>query len=631
MVAGVLLLLIGIAIGRLTSPEESHDHETEEAASTADSGDEDSTTWTCSMHPQIQQSEPGDCPICGMDLIPLDEDEGGDQGARTMSMSESSRALAEIQTTQVRREFAEANIRLVGKLDYDETREKTLAARFPARIEQLYVNYTGVRVERGEHLAEVYSPELLTAQRELLTAHERDPDSIFTAAARGKLRLWDLLPEQIDEIIERGEARDRFVLRAPVSGVVVTKNVKEGDYLSTGESLFRIVDLSELWLTLDAYESDLSWLRYGQEVEFTVESHPGEQFSGQISFIEPEINRKTRTVPVRVTVPNPNEDLKPGMFARGIVKSRIAEDGHVYAPDMEGKWISPMHPQVVKDEAGNCDICGMPLVPAEELMFVSNDGDTRKPPLVVPTSAVLRTGKRSVAYVKVPDAERPTYEGREIVLGPKAGDSFIVKSGLEEGEEVVTNGAFKIDSALQIQAKPSMMSPEGGGAPGGHDHGEQQNTGEGHSGQEMEMDTLELDVAMARDILPDYLNLQEALADDDLETAKESLKALMELTGHSGPVAELIHKMVAEDDLVGVREPHFATLSNAMIQAIKTDPGEFSGELLLMHCPMALDNAGADWIQSEEPLRNPYFGEQMLKCGEIKSTLSSQEDMKTTD
>lgn len=558
------------------------------------------------MHPQVQQPAPGDCPICGMDLVPLVQGAGADDGPRTLTMSESSRALADIQTTEVRRDFPTAQIRLVGKLDYDETKEKSLTARFPARIERLFVNFTGVPVERGEHLAEVYSPELLTAQRELIAAHQRDPNSSITAAAREKLRLWDLLPEQIESILDSGEAKDRFELRAPIGGVVVMKKVNEGDYVKTGEPLFRIVDLSELWLYLDAYESDLFWLRYGQRVEFSVETYPGEIFTGRIAFIEPELNRKTRTVPIRVNVPNEDGRLKPGMFARGVVESKITEDGQIYAPDMAGKWVSPMHPEVVKDEAGPCDVCGMALVPAEDLGYVSNPNAVA--PLLVPSSAVLRTGKRAVIYVAIPDKDRPTYEGREIVLGPKAGDEFIVESGLNAAERVVTNGAFKIDSALQIQARPSMINPaRGGPMPTVADHSAHESPAE-----------------VPVELMGPYLELQAALAADDLEAAKASLASMMAITGHAGPLAELIHKLMAAESLDAMRRPHFETLSNRMIEAVQAKPEAFKTTLYRMHCPMVYPERGADWLQNNTNLRNPYFGATMLHCGEVKETLSSE-------
>ncbi|MGB0257881.1 MAG: efflux RND transporter periplasmic adaptor subunit [Coraliomargarita sp.] len=599
-------IVAGTLIGRFILPSSGnsasdHSHEAEAA--------ESPSTWTCSMHPQIQQPDAGDCPICGMDLIPLEDDAGADDGPRVMSMSESSRALADIQTVSVVQDYPEAEIRLTGKLGYDETREKSLTARFPARIDELYVNFTGIRVKQGEHLAKVYSPELLTAQRELLTAYRVDPDSSITRAAREKLRLWDLLPEQIESIIESGEAKDHFVLKAPVGGIVADKKIKEGDYVKTGEPLFRIVDLDVLWATLDAYESDLAWLRFGQEVSFTVQSFPGESFEGKIAFIEPEVDRKTRTTPVRVNVSNTDEKLKPGMFVRAVVASRLADDGKVYAPEFAGKWISPMHPEVIKDEPGDCDVCGMALVPAKELGYV-NDQE-KAAPLIVPASAVLRTGKRGVVYVEKPDAERPTYEGREITLGPRAGDFFIIKAGLDADERVVINGAFKIDSALQIQAKPSMMNP---------DNGESTNAHEAHQAK-----TFEIPTELATQLVQPYLALQASLAGDQFEAAKAALKSIMEVSGHHGDLPDLIHKMLAADSLDDIRRPHFEMLSNVLIESIQSKPSAFPQELLVMHCPMVYDDRGADWLQASEPLLNPYFGAMMLKCGETKAKVAEME------
>jgi Cu(I)/Ag(I) efflux system membrane fusion protein len=173
---------------------------------------------------------------------------------------------------------------------------------------------------------------------------------------------------------------------------------------------------------------------------------------------------------VRVNAPNPGDKLKPGMFVRAAVRSSLAIGGQVMDPSLKGKWICPMHPDVIKDAPGKCPICGMPLVTPESLGYVTAE-EKAPPPLVIPSSAPLITGTRAVVYIKVPHEENPTFEGREIVLGPRAGDYYIVKSGLKEGEMVVTQGNFKIDSALEIEAKPSMMSPEGGAAPQMHHHG----------------------------------------------------------------------------------------------------------------------------------------------------------------
>lgn len=545
---GAALLIIGLIAGRFLMPSSGGDNHTaaahaEEAAA---------SIWTCSMHPQIRQPSPGDCPICGMDLIPEVTDDTADLGPRELSMSESSRALADIQTVELRRDVPQAEVRMVGRLVYDETREKSLTARFPARIDELYVNVTGERVERGQPLANVYSAELLTAQRELITAYQREPNSRLTAVAREKLRLWDLLPSQIDAILQSGSASDHFELAAPVGGVVVSKNVKEGDYVKTGEALLKIVDLSQLWLELEAYESDLAWLQVGQSIAFTTEAFPGETFTGEIAFIEPEVNAKTRTVGVRANVPNEDHRLKPGMFARGEVTAAVSAD-------------------------------------AEQS-------------LLVPATAVLRTGKRAVVYVEKTDAERPTYEGREIVLGSRAGDSFVVVDGLMAGDRVVTNGAFKIDSALQIQAKPSMMSVS--------------------TEAEPEAPMVMTHASITKEVLAHYFDLQTALAADDLAGSQAALKAMMAVTGHSGDVPDLIHTMLNASDLDGIRRPHFEALSKQVIAAVKADPSLVEGEAYRMNCPMVYSDRGADWLQNNAELVNPYYGAMMLHCGTLEEKLS---------
>jgi len=300
----------------------------------------------------------------------------------------------------------------------------------------------------------------------------------------------------------------------------------------------------------------------------------------------------------------------------------LFKDGEVVEPSLVGKWIGPMHPEIVKDGPGQCDICGMDLVPAEELGFVNDAKESA--PVIVPSSVVLRTGKRAVVYVEKPNAERPTYEGREIVLGPRAGDSYIIVAGLDAGERVVTKGAFKIDSALQIQAKPSMMNPEGGGPMPGHNHGDQAQaaTGSEHS-QHQGMAMVEVSADLIPKLISPYLKTQTALAADDLTAAKAQVKAMMTITGHNGSLPELLHNMLAAETLDAFRLPYFETLSNALITAAMKYPEVLAQSLTVMHCPMANNNAGADWLQSSEPVQNPYFGVMMLNCGEVKQTISA--------
>ena len=419
------------------------------------------------MHPQIRQTKPGKCPICFMDLIPLKTNEIAEN---RIEFSDAAIKLMELQTSPVERKFVTAEIRLSGKIDFDETRVKNITSWISGRIDKLYVDYTGIKVNQGDHMVYIYSPELISAQAELLQAIKAidniKPDSselisrsvlATRDAAKEKLRLLGLKAEQIEEIETTGKPVDNLTIYAPIGGVVIEKNVTEGMYVNTGTKIYTIADLSHLWVGLDAYESDMMWIRYGQEVEFTTEAYPGEIFKGRISFIDPVLDSKTRTVKLRVDVDNEQEKLKPEMFVRAVINPRIAKGGKVMDEEMAGKWICPMHLDIVKDAPGKCDICGMDLVTAESLGFAKVD-DTNEIPLVIPATAVLITGKRAVVYVKVPDTEKPTFEGREIILGPRAGDYYIVESGLEEGEVVVTNGNFKIDSEMQLRAKPSMMN-----------------------------------------------------------------------------------------------------------------------------------------------------------------------------
>jgi Cu(I)/Ag(I) efflux system membrane fusion protein len=460
----ILAVLAGFIIrGRTTTSSKDN---------TQTAAEENQQIWTCSMHPQIRQPKPGKCPICFMDLIPVNRENTGSI-ERQLSLSPDAVKLMEIETTPVERKFVETQIYMVGKVDYDETKVKYITAWVPGRIDRLYVDFTGIAVSKGDHMVYLYSPQLISAQAELLQAIEAKknfkPDgseivkrsTLATLdAAREKLRLLGLSDGQIEQIEKTGQTTDHITINAPVGGIVIEKNVNQGAYVETGTKIYTIADLSEVWVKLDAYESDIMWLRYGQQVEFTTDAYPGEIFKGKISFISPTLDPMSRTIKLRVNVLNSDEKLKPEMFVHAIVRSNIAMGGMVMDPNMAGKWICPMHASVIKSTAGKCDICGMDLVTTESLGYVKAD-KPQTAPLVIPATAPLITGKRAIVYVQVPGTEKPTFEGREIVLGPRAGDYYLIKEGLSEGEIVVTNGNFKIDADLQIQAKPSMMSPVG--------------------------------------------------------------------------------------------------------------------------------------------------------------------------
>ncbi len=625
-----------------------HDTAAEQPAAT--------TWWTCSMHPQIKLPTPGKCPICYMDLIPLETSAGDELGPRQLRLSETARQLAHIETTPAKRAFAQADIRMVGRITYDETKLAYITAWVPGRLDRLYADYTGMTVNKGDHMVFMYSPELLATQEELLQARAavkalaktssnilRSTAQTTLDAARDKLRLFGLTDKQIETVEQTGQIADHLTIYAPIGGVVVHKDAKEGMYVATGTRIYTIADLSKLWVMFEAYESDLPWLRYGQRTQFTSPSFPGETFEAAISFIDPVVDPQTRTVRVRAVVENKNRKLKPEMFVRGIVKSRIDGNGDVIDVYLAGKWIGPMHPEVVKNGPGKCDICGMDLVPAESLGFVRAAGANENAPLLIPASAPLVTGTRAVVYVETPNDEGPLFEGREVELGPRAGDFYVVKSGIEEGELVVTNGAFKIDSELQIQAKPSMMSPEGGGTaagPSGHQHGQAASPGGSGSAA---LDTAIPSIRAAAALIPvysAYFDVQMALANDDLAAAKKTAETvarnagLVDMSVFSGEeherwmaLAKLIGEgsrtISASTDIKTARDGFFH-LSLAVIE-LHERFGHAAGQdnFYLTFCPMARDGNGAYWLQTADVVWNSFYGKAMLRCGEIKKMLPS--------
>lgn len=607
ILAIVGILIAGFVLGRLTG----NAHDTSDQTEATPNGDAPSE-YTCSMHPQIRQPNPGTCPICAMDLIPAGRADREDSAPREVSLTQHAKALARIQTTEVERRIPDAEIRLFGRVQTDETRLRSITARFPARIERLFVNFTGVRVEAGDHLAKVYSPELLTAQAELLSALRfEDPRAI--RSSREKLALWGLTERAIAAIESSGEPSDTMEITSPLGGFVTRKLVNDGDYVQTGALLFTIADLSTVWVVLDAYEMDMPWLRFGQPVTFTVEALPGRTFEGIVSFIPPVLDPETRTFKVRVNVPNADLALRPGMFVTGLVHARIAGEGVVLDPSLEGKWISPMHPEIIKDGPGECDVCGMDLVPATELGYaISVDAEA---PVLVPASAVLQTGRRAIVYVEKPESERPTYEGREIVLGPRAGDAYLVASGLEAGERVVTNGAFKIDSALQLLAKPSMMS-----AP--------------DPDQPPEIEASPAMRSALATLSQNYFPVWRALAADDLPAARSAAEAMEAAThawhGQSGTdsAKAYFEEMLARlsksaGSLAGAGDidtarVQFELLSNTLIEAVRAVGLPADQLVYLAFCPMAFEGRRADWLQDDKPLLNPYFGSAMLRCGEFE-------------
>ncbi len=586
----IVVLLLGLSMGyaffndndrkgqgsEALSGHEGHDHE-----------GEDPSTWTCSMHPQIKQDEPGDCPICGMDLIPLSAlDEGsGDEYAGSVMMSREAAALADIKTSVVRRTKPVKTIYLQGKVETDESEMAEISSRFGGRIEKLHISFTGEHVNKGEKLATLYSPELVNAQRELLEAYTlKESRPAIYRAARSKLKLWDLSDKQIDRIEQQSEPELYFDVLSPISGTVMKRHVSTGDYVKTGEPVFMVSDLSSLWVVFDAYEDDLPWIREGDSIEFTVRSLPGKKFLSELDFIDPFIDSKTRTAGLRVEVDNMSGELKPGMFAGAKLYSSAADKG-------------------------------------DELM--------------IPRSAILWTGKRSVVYVKMPESESPAFTYREIETGARAGDHYVVVSGLEEGEEIATNGVFKIDAAAQLEGKTSMMNPDGGMVSTGHDHGSME-----MGSEDIRQETPSLFRDQLTEFYDAYVSMKDAFVETDAGTVKSSARVVfdaledvdmallegdvhMQWMDHLDDLENALELISDSDDIEKQRNA-FLELNNTFYRSVKTF-GLNHDTVYYQYCPMADNDQGGYWFSNEEEIRNPYFGDMMLKCGEVRETITTAE------
>lgn len=562
--AGVILI-VGILLGWIffggngNESEEAHDH----------SQAEQNEVWTCSMHPQVRQPEPGQCPICGMDLIPLSEEQSG-MDPNMFRMTENAMKLANIRTMTVGRGDASKEIRLNGKVEVDERNSYTQTAHIPGRIEKLMINFTGEKVSRGQTLAIVYSPELVTAQAELLQAAEiKESQPELFKAAKQKLRNWKISENQIENMLAKGEPIDRFPIRADVNGVVTELMADQGDHLALGAPIYQIANLKKLWILFDLYESDLTWVEEGSKIKYTVQSIPGKTFEGKINFIDPLINDNTRVATARIEVDNNDGKLKPGMFVSGVLTTNLDQSS-------------------------------------------SNQ-------IVIPETAVLWTGERSVVYLKTDMEEGAGFELQEIELGPSLGDSYVVKSGLKEGDKIVVNGTFTVDAAVQLAGKPSMMNPD------------IQNSDNEETGMKMELPE-SFQIGFEK-VIETYLKMKDALVEDNREAAtkfaKQAVKDLnntnvSEVSGMPAKHLEVIDRQfqaIANASDLEKQRAAFVILNNNFIPMV-SNMNKIQKPLYIQHCPMADNNLGADWISRSSEVKNPYYGSAMLGCGEVVKTFN---------
>ncbi len=558
---GLLSLLIGLFTGKFWGGDASQN----QGVTKQEQAKEE--IYTCSMHPQIRQKEPGKCPICGMDLVPVSEVEQSNSNSNiTLTMSESAIALANIETYIVSRgmvtEKAGNGIPLLGKIDLDEAGGTSeLVSHIPGRIEKLFLRSEGEKVFRGQKIAVIYSPELVQAQYELLEAVKMKNKELISAG-KEKLKNWKLTENQIQAIINSGKVKNNFTIYADRSGIVSNIKVRTGNYVKTGTPLAELQNLKKLLAMFEVYEYDYSKIKVGDRIKFTTSSVPGKVFYAKVRYIEPALDATKRVLLVKAEIlGNTRSLLRPNMLLEG------------------------------------------------ELLHIKKVGKQ----LLVPRSAILWTGERSVVYVKNKEASVPTFEYREIILGEALGDFYVVKEGLKEGEEVVVGGEFFIDSAMQLNNRSSMIN-------GLLVNNEVQKT------YRINEEAFKYFQA----ILEEYILLKDALVVEDSKEAslrarnilgklkqepvlrdKEALALWNEKKKHLK-----MHARNIIDKPLNEQREQFAYLSDAMVslvRAFKLHPRD--AEAHIVYCPMFFEDRKAYWISKESEVRNPYFGKKMLKCG----------------
>ena len=576
-------LLVGLFLGWLVFGNLSSTNTVHEHIEIADKNER----WTCSMHPQILSEAPGDCPICGMDLIPAETRAEG-LLADQFKLTANAMALANIQTSIVGSGKAEDNeIQLSGKIAENEATNVVQVSYFSGRIETLAIGFIGEEVFKGQLLATMYSPELYAAQQELITALSlKDTQPALYKAVRTKLKLWKLSESQINKIEMSGKIQENFPVYATVSGTVSEKLVAEGAAIKKGQPLFKIANLETVWASFDVYENQINRFKKGQEITITTNAAPNNLYKSKVAFIDPILNTSTRTVTLRAVLPNKEGMFKPGMFVEGEIKTINSKETEVIA---------------------------------------------------IPSSAVLWTGKRSVVYLKATINES-VFEIRKITLGNKNGSTYEVLSGLKNGDEIVTNGTFTVDAAAQLQGKKSMMNKKGGIAITGHEGHVAMN---GSINKDTKNNSVRLEVSkefqkQLNEVFIKYIALKDAFVKEEsnniisqsekigtilskvdikLLENKESQTFWMSLEKQLRVAVSSILKTTA----IKEQRNHFKQVSSSLIEALQVFG--VNEKVFVAFCPMADSNKGAYWLSIEKKVINPYFGNKMLTCGEVKQVI----------
>ena len=562
-----LILGLGIFIGWISNTgtppvsSEVHEHGT-------------SAVYSCSMHPQVRQNQPGTCPLCGMNLVQSTSLQTTTD-PNAIQLSKDAQKLANIQTLKVTKSSPSVTLHLNGRVLADKRKTAVQTTHISGQIEQLLIGSKGQYIKAGEIIAYVYSPDLIEAQNELFEAFamkEAQPE--LFEATRKKLENWKLTSAQIDTILRLGEPIESFPLVSEWKGMILNKYVSKGSHIERGTQLYEVANLKSVWVTFDLYETDLKTVHVGDKINMEFSSYPGKIFIGQVNFINPIVDPATQVAQIRVIYTNTFKPVYPGTSVKGLLNSQPKDNQKI---------------------------------------------------IILPKTAVLWTGKRSIVYVKDPISNEPTFHLREVTLGALNTSGYAIEKGLEVGEEVVVNGVFTIDAAAQLAGKNSMMNsslvktPNKSNKPMG-----KKKIGKINPSASVAFTLKELTEA--------YLNIKNALALKNhniiISEAALFIGQIGDQKNFSADIDQTIliqlNKMTQEINATRkINEVYgpFAEMSDLFFDFL--DHYKIKNlTLFRQYCPMAFDNKGAYWLSNTQDIYNPYFGEEMRFCGEVKEQLN---------
>lgn len=526
-----------------------------------------SAVYQCPMHPWIKSDKSGDkCTICGMALVAASASEAtAATDPNLVTLTPAAARVVGVQAAPVHRGPLVRTLRVTGVIDDDDTRHRILSARVPGRVDKLFVNYVGAEVRAGEPLATLYSPEMLTAQRQYVE-RLRAGDNAFTASeratARERLLELGLGEEEVAQLERSREPSATLTLRAPVAGTIVARHVYEGQQINRDQAeaetrLFEIADFSSMWFVFDAYEADLAWLRAGQAVEVSTASLGGRTLTAPIAFIDPNLNEMTRTARARVILPNPDRTLFHKQTATGRVRLEV--------PGL----------------------------------------------LLAPRSAVLQHGGEPVVFVRQADH---VYRARQVSLGQVGDHEVEILSGLREGDQVVTEGALLLDGQAQL-ARAALA-----GDPAPHQHGAPAPVPKAPVAPPVNAATQE-NVAELKALAFASADAAAALAADDLAAYRQQLPGLRSAlqayltAAPDGELAKFAGALREAPDLDAARRD-FEPVSTALADLARSRHLHHREGLHVFQCPMTPVLGTGRWLGRTADLKNPFFGAKMLTCGE---------------